>query len=244
MKIMRKPIEREINVEPLTKNSLKIRGNDYFYDELPNQVEEIFYICDDNGTLVGYIDMIFRTDRAFAVINRINQELLQLLWDAKQQEEILRKLISYLYGPNDLPYKLLVITCDQVGSNIDREVLERLGFLCRDTTLSVYCTSINPNFQQMISTTNDSETISTLTKWYQKYKEKQKAYHLQLLRDLELAYEVINSNEYGKIMNEAKKIEIQHIEAILGVQFGDKQLIDEHLNSRKLQISGNPDENN
>lgn len=211
MYIIRKPLEEKIKIQPLNKKSLKIGAEDYEYNELPSQVEEFFKIY-ENGQETGYIDCIFRTDRSFAFINRLNQNPLLVRWNDQEKESILRQFLTFLYSPNNLPYHLLAIECNQPGSNITDDILVRLGFI-NTKGINLY-TSINPNFEQILKTTDDIEVINTLKAWLANYKLKQETFQDELLKNLKMAYEVLKESRNRDLI-EAKKIEIEQIKAIL-----------------------------
>lgn len=112
-------------------------------NHLSYQTEKTFILLKDEE-IIAEIKMLFNYDQALAVLT-----VIKTLEKEKKKKKILKEFLAYLFDTIELPFSLLKVKCEQVGSGFSIDTLELSGFI-NDSDNSDIFTALNPNYMQII----------------------------------------------------------------------------------------------
>ncbi len=211
--------EREWN--KLNRNSVKLRSMDL--DEIDKMQGIVFF--DDNNKRISDAEIYLPQDKAYIVINRVHFGEVGKAFD-EDKKEILKRMISYFLYPGNLEYLASAIYIKLVGSGISNDIAEELGFYPQGNYSTGIVRLLNKDFERFLEHTPIGEEVKNkILKAYRELRVKDQDYLDIIRKQLEKTREYLQIfiNKGDEVMIEAKKVEIKHYEAILGIEQKDKE---------------------
>lgn len=210
--------DQERAYNKLNKNSVKFRMRDFGeYDRMQTLV-----FFDDNDKRMSDAEIYLPQDKAYIVLNRIHFGEPGKVFEGSEKEA-LKRMTSYLFYPSNLKYLASAIYIHLPESGISEDMANELGF-CPFGDIAVRL--LNRNFEQFLEhAPDDADVKNEVLQAYSALRDKDKAYLDVIRKQLTGAKESLQifEEQGNQVMVEAKKEEIRHYEAILGIGQRDRE---------------------
>ncbi len=203
----------------LNANSVKFRSNDL--EELDDMQGIIFF--DDNDRKISDAEIYLPPNKAYIVINRVHFGEAGKVFTG-DKKEVLKRMINFFLYPGNLKYLASAIWVDLEGSGISEDIAEELGFCPRDSYGNIF-RLLNKDFEQFLEHAPAQKEIKDkMLQTYRELRAKNEEHLVDIRKRLERAKEDLKAfiNGENEAMIRAKKVEIEHYEAILGIEQKNK----------------------
>jgi len=207
--------EQEKEWNKLNKNSVKFRLSDL---EQIEKMENVTFL-DENDKKISDAEIYLPPSKAYIIINRVHFGEAGRVFDG-DKEAILKRMISYFLYPKNLKYLASALYLELEGSNIPEEILERIGFYPIRGNNSIF-RMLNREFDCFLEySPTDKEIKSMILQMYKELVAEDRKYLDDIRNQLEVARKHLQAfiSQGSVVMIEAKREEIAHYEAILGIE--------------------------